>query len=157
MPSCNSNNKNKGHLALEFSLVLPIFLLLVLAALDVALLAIHGEVASLASSRIARIAKVFQEDLSSRELYALLTPEFTGNTWIEWSYPNSNPGSVSLKRFVRSVTAIDGLGNRRRLERKSPVVPALVGGLSEGVLRGGDTPSPYCNGPRGYQVCGYPE
>lgn len=149
---------------MEFALILPFILMLVLVAIGVAALCVRGEVLSFAASRAARVAKVYQEDLVALELYATLTPEFVNRVSLVWSdsdgaerIPNWDDGTASIYERVNGAASFGALGYGRVIKRMNPVRSSLVPALSNGVLQGGDAPSPYCVSDEGYTVCGYPE
>jgi hypothetical protein len=153
-------NNSKGTSAVEFTLVLPIAVLLIVAALGISLTGVRGIVTQLAAVRAARVASVFQDDLIDAELYAALPPvgfrgglaEITGERLIS----NELPGTLELIALPSGALDLERL-RMSLLRRDAQVTPALPRGLNEGVLRGGDTPSPYCRDEGGYSVCGYEE
>jgi hypothetical protein len=153
-------NNSKGASAVEFTLVLPIAVLLIAAALGISLTGVRGIVAQLAAVRAARVASVFQDDLIDAELYAALPPvgfrggfaEISGERLIT----NELPGTLEVIAVPSGVLDFEGL--RMSLHRRDArITPVLPRGLNEGALRGGDTPSPYCRDDGGYSVCGYEE
>lgn len=151
---------NRGTSAVEFTLVLPIAALLIVAALGISLTGVRGIVAQLAAVRAARVATVFQDDLIDAELYAALPPtvfrgglaEITGERLIS----NELPGTLELIAAPSGALDFEGL-RMSLLRRDARITPALPRALPNSVLRGGDTPSPYCRDDGGYSVCGYEE
>lgn len=152
--------KSKGSSAVEFSLILPIAMLLIVASVALSLAGVRGIVAALASGRAARVASVFQDAFIGAELFAALPPElFRGGLFrIEGERLISNelPGALSVGAVGNGLFDSADL-NMAAFRREAPVVPALPRGLTDAELRGGDTPSPYCRTEGGYAVCGYPE
>jgi hypothetical protein len=151
---------NRGISAVEFTLVLPVAVLLIVAALGISLTGVRGIVTQHAAVRAARVASVFQDDLINAELYAALPPEvfrggladITGERLIT----NELPGVLELVAVPSGVLDFEGL-RMSLLRRDAQVVPSLSRGLGDAVLKGGDTPSPYCRDDGGYSVCGYEE
>jgi len=157
------HNRN-GSSAIEFVLTLPFILLFTLATIGIAALCIRGEVIALAASRVARVAKVYQDELANVELYAMLTPEFVDGISVEWKAAdgsirtsNWNDGQVTIGGSAMGVAAFGPLSSGRHIRRTSSTSSALVPSLSNDILQGGDTPSPYCREGEGYRVCGYSE
>jgi hypothetical protein len=140
--------------------MLPVAVLLIVAALGLSFTGVRGIVAQLAAIRAARVAGVFQDDLINAELYAALPPEafrgglaeITGERLVA----NELPGTLELVAVPSGVLDFEGL-SMSLLRRDAPITPALPRGLPDAVLKGGDTPSPYCRDDGGYSVCGYEE
>lgn len=140
-----------GQATPEFALVLPFAVLLILAVIEAALLGVRGAVAEHTAMRAARIASVYQEELADGELLAMLkAPLFRGG-WVE----SSDPQGVRILAEAYPLTRLRAFEPAMILRRKAPRADALPDGLSEAILRGGDTPAPYCKEGGNYNACDY--
>lgn len=161
MPKMISRINRNGQIVAEFSLVLPFILLMLLTVAGAALMGARSIVAELAASRGARVAKVFNDELVDYELCAMLeAPLFRGGiseqVGIDRRRRTSNDenGTLIVDAVSNPLIGIRSLAPGGIIRRSSPISPALVPDLSDSALRG-DTPSPYCRGQGGYEVCGY--
>lgn len=155
--------KEKGQSAVEFVLVLPFAMLLIFTAVGLSISCVRGIVAHLATTRAARAMAMYDEGLAAGEMLALVTPPLFQDGSFEQLARDGSGRMGNEEEGVLEAYAISGrLMGLRSLTpadlvlRESPIVPALEAGLSDAVLRGGDTPSPYCRAGGGYGVCGYP-
>jgi len=154
----NRLSNANGQSVVEFVMILPILLIIMISVFGITKLCIRGELVDLATSRAARAGRFFDDQLVARELYAILTPEFSNRGWIEWS---DGAGNVRLRNWdvgklnVHEIFDSNLLPTASLIKKGNAVVPALVKDLSDDVLRGGDSPSPYCRDGEGYAICGY--
>ncbi len=139
----------RGVGVVELALVLPIAIALIFTALGVAFLCARGEIVQLGAIRAARVAKVFKEDRVDEELLAMLNPQLFYGGSTEISSAGSGEKLTATARS-RMFHMLEYGGN---VVRESAIVPALSGGLSDRILTGGDSPSPYCRDEGGYSVC----
>ncbi|MBN1283564.1 MAG: hypothetical protein JXA24_07330 [Proteobacteria bacterium] len=150
-------------MAVEHALVLPAAVAIIVAVLGMAATGLRTVVAQHAAARAARVAAVFNDGLIGAELHASLAPSMfsahsfdviadAGGTRLS----NEMEGILTLEA-VSGAALSGGAAGSRSVVRKSPATPALPEGLGERVLRGGDTPSPYCRTEGGYSACGWPE
>ena len=147
----------RGSTVVEFTLILPIVILAIIASVALSLTGVRGIVAQLAAIRAARVATVFQDEFIDYELYAALSPAiYRGSIFdIEGARLVSNelPGRLAISAVPNSLLDFEGFG-MNLIKRDAPIVPALPTNLSNATLRGGDSPSPYCRKGGGYSVCG---
>ncbi len=150
-----------GNVATEFVLVLPFAMLLIITVLGMAVLGVRAVAVQTAAMQAARKAATFQEDEAIHEFDRNL-PEniFAGGAidvrTTDGSARSSNEEEGVIEARALSNGALD-LFSASIVRRQSPVAPALRAGLGERALGGGDTPSPYCAGEGGYEVCGFAE
>ena len=150
---------SNGSTAVEMAMVMPFIALLILSTIGISSLCVRGNIVTLFAFRAARAEKVFQGDMAKGDLYAMLTPDFTGEIEVDW-YESDGMKRMKNWNFGRARVEIANAtspGNLSvvKLSRESPLTPALPKNLSNLVLNGGDTPSPYCRDGLGYSVCGY--
>ena len=150
---------SNGSTAVELAAAMPLIALLMLSVVGISSLCVRGSITTLFASCAARAEKVFQGNMARAELYAMLTPDFTGEIDVDWHEPdgskrirNWNFGRARVKVIQ---TGLPILISADLLTRDSPTTPALPKNLSSAILSGGDTPSPYCRNDMGYYVCGY--
>ncbi len=142
----------KGQSLVEFIIALPFALLLIFTVIEFGLMGVRSIVATHAAMRAARIASTYQTDAIDGELYAMLDrPLFNGSAVREIA-----PDSVEIGARSRPLMKIRALDPGSMLRRRSPRADALPLGLSEAILRNGDTPSPYCINEGGYRACEEP-
>jgi hypothetical protein len=144
---------NRGSLAVEFALILPLAALIIVSVIAMCLHGVRGIVAQLAATRAAGIASTFQQDgLIQGEIYAALPSNIFRAGSFEIKSAEENKPVLELSAFSNS--ALSGISpGMSMLKRTSPITPALPPNLGNAVLRGGDTPSPYCRKEGGYAVC----
>lgn len=148
-------NKKRGVAIAEFVLVLPFVTLLILLIFEFGLLGIRSIVVQHAAFRAARVAEVYQKDHASQEVASVLPPVLLRDGMADSFEDRSSVAVTASSRFLSNLFA---LRPSFLIKRRAPLTFALPQGLSNTILRGGDTPSPYCGEEgEGYRVCGYPE
>ena len=149
-------------MATEFALTLPFAMAMIVAVVALAVFGVRGIAAQLAAQRAARQAALFQENVVQAELDGSLSPTlFRGGAFeIAGVSSVARPSNADEGTMRIGTLSNAALGHAARgfgaVFRAAPVVPALPAGLSDRVLREGDTPSPYCRNEGGYAVCGFP-
>lgn len=154
-------NDQRGQAATEFALAIPILALFLLTFMAISAMCIRGEIASLAAAEAARAASVYQEgDVADALRYA--NPRILSNAMSLELVSTRGGGRAqnwegALAAVVEQngrpyfgITSVKG-GVRRTL----PTASALTPDLSDEILSGGDSPSPYCRCMEGYCVCGF--
>jgi len=144
-----------GQSATELALVLPVAVAMMAAVVEMALIGLRSISLQHAAFRAARVAEVYQEGYAPAELYAMLDPALFQAS--EISRPGGKAGDVLIGALSRPIADLKTLVPGSVMFRSSPQGRSLPADLSDAVLRGGDTPSPYCVIDEGYGVCGYPK
>lgn len=139
----------------EFVLVLPLLLALILCAVETAALGVRGIIAEHAAYRAARVAEVHQGEHAADEVVAMLHPVFFKGSATDVG--GDGDDAVTVDAASRPFIDLSALAPADVLRRRAPKSAALPDQLSDVVLQGGDTPSPYCRAEGSYRVCGYPE
>jgi hypothetical protein len=152
----------RGQMATEFVLTLPVAMALIVAVVAIAVFGVRGIAGQLAAQRAARAASLFQEDLAQVELDASLSTALFRDGAFEIAGVSNAARPSNAEEGTMRIGALSNaaLGHAARgfgaVFRTAPIVPALPAGLGNSVLREGDTPSPYCRNEGGYAVCGFP-
>ncbi len=141
----------RGMQLVECALVLPFVLLLIALPGALALLGVRGELVALGAHRAARVDAVGQGAFARSELLAMLPPQLFSNAGVR-----SATGSIAAEGTLRPIVRTIVSERAPVLTRTSARRSALPDGLSNPILRGGDSPSPYCTAEGGYRLCGYP-
>lgn len=147
----------KGQMVVEQALILPAALAVLIAALGVMLLLLRGVIAHAGAQRAARAVAAFDDPGAQGELLAALPPQlFIGGiaSMQRERLNNDEEGSLQANGTANRALVLPG---GAAVAREAPVVPALLPGLSNAVLQGGDAPSVYCRSERGYRICGLGE
>lgn len=146
---------DSGQSAVEFALVLPFFFLLIFALLEAGLVGIRSVMATGVAHEAARTSALFEDPEEGGGAVAMLSPSLFRAGRI--SLDADAPGRVSVEADARALFELTPLRPASRITRGVPWTGALRPGLSDALLRGGDTPSPYCREGEGYRACGYPK
>lgn len=105
---------------------------------------------SVPGDRPARAGRKFREESGQVATEFVLTLPFALALIVSFSVIAALGLRVILAQYQGARTA-------RAAALSEQGVTELPRGLDDHVLRGGDTPSPYCVKDGGYQLCGYPE
>lgn len=151
-----------GQVAVEFALATPVLALFVLTFLAISAMCIRGEVASLASIEAARAAGVYRQEAVANRLRSANHPQVLSNA-MSLRFISSQGGERGRNWDDSFAMVVDhnnrpyfGITNvKGGIRRASPATSALIPDLSDGILNGGDSPSPYCRCMEGYCLCGF--
>ncbi len=144
----------RGNSIAEFAMVLPFAAMAVFTVVEASLMGFRSVAAQHGAFRAARVAEVYQGEFADAEFYAMLHPAvFRGGI----SRPSeAGRDEMAVEALSRPIARLRALSPAEMIRRVSPQGRALPAGLSNEILRGGDTPSPYCAAEGGYYACGYP-
>lgn len=144
--------RSAGQSTIEFGIMLPFIAFAVLSIVCIGIACIKGEVLTVAAFESSEDLAVFLSVDSPSEHYASIAPGLTDDLRVEHRYlqgiSNTSPGlSSASSSFIVPSKRFD-------ISRSSKIVPGIHSEISDEILRGGDTPSPFCKNGEVW-LCGY--